>query len=168
MFITNNVSAGVPPRLPLSSRWGRELFLVGWGWCGGTPLWWMLGHRVRKAADHTSEILIRTPGRGEAPTLAALLGLPSTSQAKLQEKKPTTHTSQKSLPLSRNRYCNYLGGTDASAAECSPLPRTVKAVDVPRVSVCAIMRVCSHAGDRDCSASSLFKPQMQKGRNTQF
>lgn len=44
----------------------------------GTPLRRMLGHWVMKAANYTSEILIRMLGRAEAVTLTMLLGLPST------------------------------------------------------------------------------------------
>lgn len=60
----------------------------------GTLLRRMLGHWLMKAANHTSEILIRMLGRAEAVTLAMLLGLPSTLHS---------HTHAQFTPL-RNHY----------------------------------------------------------------
>lgn len=138
------------PCFPAPPRWWQKPYdakcLMGaGGGREGTSIWWILGHWVRKATNHTSEILIRALGRTEAVTIAVLLGFLSTLKAKLHSLSHThtrtIHTSQKSLPLNWNRYCNYPEGMEDSTAESACL----SSCKSNAFTLCVCMCVRSHA-----------------------
>lgn len=104
----------------------------------------MLGHWVMKAANHTSEILIRTLGRAVAVTLAVLLGLPSTLK--------TTHVQF--TPL-RNHYSSVETDTAITwKARKTPLQTVIASLPGKATYVlwvCAVMHVCLYSGEWDCA-----------------
>lgn len=96
---------------------------------------------VMKATDHTSEILIRTLGRAEAVTLTALLGLPSTLQAKLH-----FHTHIQFTPP-RNHYPSVETDTAITwKARKTPLQRAFASLPVKAMrALCVCVQSCTYA-----------------------
>lgn len=153
MFITNNLLVSAFPQLSLSSQ-RRQPYDEShlWGAGGGregTALWWMPGHWVRKATDHTSEILIRRLSRREVHPACC-----SRQHYELNCRKKNKNDShhQKSPPSVETDTAI----TWEASLQSAHLALTVKAVDVLCVSMRAIMHVCLHTGD--CATASWIRP----------